>query len=95
LSLQEQLILWQSRAPWHEDATAAFEMFPSASYQYVLYGMGFAPVQSHLVSRSDMELRQQANTIFNKNKLTKQQLREHLPTNRFLVNHIAARGAHG
>lgn len=91
-SLADKLALWQSRAPWHEDASAAFEMFPSASYQYVLYGMGFAPVKTHVLSRQDMVMQKQFDTLFEKNIHAKKQLREHLPTNRYLVNQIAARG---
>jgi 2-polyprenyl-6-methoxyphenol hydroxylase-like FAD-dependent oxidoreductase len=92
ISLAEQLLVWRTRAPWHDDAIAALEMFPSASYQYVLYGMGFAPPQSTIISRQEMALRQQAGTLFEKNQATVRQLREHLPTNRFLVSDIAKRG---
>lgn len=42
-SLQDKLLLWQQQAPWHDDAPRVDELFPSASYQYVLYGMGFRP----------------------------------------------------
>lgn len=92
-SLQEHLQRWQSRAPWHEDATAALEMFPSASYQYVLYGMGFAPPQSHFVTRQAMALREQASTLMANNINTIKQLSEHLPTNRFLLAQVASRVA--
>jgi hypothetical protein len=37
------LLLWQQQAPWHDDAPRVDELFPSASYQYVLYGIGFRP----------------------------------------------------
>ena len=40
-TLAENLLLWRSRAPWYYDERRRDEMFPSASYQYVLYGMGF------------------------------------------------------
>ncbi|MEM9758011.1 MAG: tryptophan halogenase family protein [Pseudomonadota bacterium] len=39
--LQDRLALWRYRPPWHQDAIASDDMFPPASYQYVLYGMGF------------------------------------------------------
>ena len=90
-NLRDQLLLWQSRAPYHVDATAAFEMFPSASYQYVLYGMGFPSAQSHIHHRNDAATAEQASMMFNKNVLKTKQLREHLPTNRFLVNNISQR----
>jgi hypothetical protein len=38
-SLTEKLLLWRQQAPWHDDAPRIDELFPSASYQYVLYGM--------------------------------------------------------
>jgi tryptophan 7-halogenase len=40
-SLQENLEFWQHHSPWHEDFTHREEVFSAASYQYVLYGMGF------------------------------------------------------
>ena len=40
-SLSERLELWQHRAPWQNDFPYQDEIFSAASYQYVLYGMGF------------------------------------------------------
>lgn len=40
-SLQELLTLWKYQFPWHNDFEQVLEVFPAASYQYVLYGMGF------------------------------------------------------
>lgn len=42
-SLRDKLALWQQQPPWHDDAPMVDELFPSASYQYVLYGLGFEP----------------------------------------------------
>ena len=42
-SLREKMTLWQQQPPWHDDAPMLGELFPSASYQYVLYGMDFSP----------------------------------------------------
>ena len=40
--LQELMALWQYQGPYmHEEFDRVDEVFPSASYQYVLYGMGF------------------------------------------------------
>jgi tryptophan halogenase len=40
--LQELLLLWRYQAPWfHDEFDRVEEVFPAASYQYVLYGMGF------------------------------------------------------
>ncbi|WP_018998455.1 tryptophan halogenase family protein [Hirschia maritima] len=38
-SLAEKLELWKFHTPWRDDFTYAQEMFPTASYQYILYGM--------------------------------------------------------
>jgi hypothetical protein len=40
-SLRDFLELWQFQAPWHGDFVQFGEVFSAASYQYVLYGMGF------------------------------------------------------
>ena len=40
-SLQEYLELWRYHVPWHRDFSQLDEVFSAASYQYVLYGMGF------------------------------------------------------
>lgn len=42
-SLQESLELWRYRMPYYNDFPQIEEIFPDASYQYVLYGMGFKP----------------------------------------------------
>ncbi|MFX5801246.1 tryptophan 7-halogenase, partial [Acinetobacter baumannii] len=39
--LLDQLELWRHTPPGEHDFASAHEMFPAASYQYVLYGMGF------------------------------------------------------
>ena len=40
--LQELLLLWNYQSPWfHDEFDRVEEVFPAASYQYVLYGMGF------------------------------------------------------
>lgn len=41
-TLQDRLALWRYRPPWHGDAVAADDLFPPASFQYILYGMGYA-----------------------------------------------------
>jgi tryptophan halogenase len=39
--LQELLQLWRARPPSRRDFSRIEEVFPSASWQYILYGMGF------------------------------------------------------
>ena len=40
-TLKESLDFWRTHSPWHEDFSRAVEVFSAASYQYILYGMGF------------------------------------------------------
>jgi len=40
-SLRELIALWRYRPPGNHDFTSNNEVFPAASYQYILYGMGF------------------------------------------------------
>jgi tryptophan halogenase len=40
-SLRYSLEYWRHHCPWHEDFSHREEVFSAASYQYILYGMGF------------------------------------------------------
>ncbi len=40
-SLRDNLEYWAHHCPWHEDFSHREEVFSAASYQYILYGMGF------------------------------------------------------
>jgi tryptophan halogenase len=40
-SLHDGLEYWRDHCPWHEDFSHREEVFSAASYQYILYGMGF------------------------------------------------------
>jgi len=40
-SLREGLQFWGNHSPWHDDFPHREEVFSAASYQYILYGMGF------------------------------------------------------
>ena len=84
-SLQELVCLWRSRSPWHYDATQAEEMFPSASFQYVLYGMGFETSSGITKRRFDDAL---ADRLLMENFQKVKQLSKNLPTNRELLNKI-------
>lgn len=42
-SLKESLQLWQYHVPYKKDFLHKEEVFPAASYQYILYGMGLKP----------------------------------------------------
>lgn len=61
-ALADLLQIWPHQPPSAYDLPAANEVFPAASYQYVLYGMGFPPPAASLVAPSaasaDQALRQ-------------------------------------
>jgi len=91
--LADLLALWTHRPPSRQDFNRVPEVFPAASYQYILYGMGFKP-QSGPARRervgegsgaiADGFLRQAAD-------LTRRMLPA-LPDNRALIAHIVRNG---
>ena len=85
-SLQELLTLWRHQYPWHDDFEQKDEVFPSASYQYVLYGMGFETEPSHIGSSS--EAKRMANEQFQSSAERAEKLIAMMPTNRELLNKI-------
>ena len=90
-SLKDKLALWQQQPPWHDDAPRVDELFPSASYQYVLYGMGFRPRYRGADGASYRALRRRADQVFNANRAKAAQACRQLPRNRELLATIAAR----
>lgn len=86
-SLQECLTLWRHQSPYHFDFTQADEVFPSASYQYVLYGMGFKTQHRATVKRSDSNI-QLYHQYRMENENLKQKLKRGLPSNRELLEQI-------
>lgn len=89
-SLQELMQLWRYHPPGDHDFTSNNEVFPAASYQYVLYGMGFETDYSynpHLL-RDAAVAREQ----FNKNQKNIEQVLRSLPSNRELLTKIHLHG---
>jgi tryptophan halogenase len=86
--LRELLQLWRHRAPYRNDLFRIEEVFPAASYQYVLYGMGFRPEMAALqparLARAQSCLREAAT-------ITKRLLGG-LPRHRDLIRHIQQHG---
>ena len=84
--LQDLLKLWEYQEPTFNDFTQIEEIFPAASYQYILYGMGFETKQRTLSRR------------YNNAQISEKNMREcgmltqkyvaGLPTNRELIDHI-------
>ncbi|MGO2127578.1 MAG: tryptophan halogenase family protein [Pseudoalteromonas prydzensis] len=89
-SLQDLMQLWQYRAPADYDFASNNEVFPAASYQYVLYGMGFKSDYSN--SPYLLNDKTFAQSQFAKNKHMIQQAVTTLPSNRELLDKIKLHG---
>ncbi len=92
-SLRRKMTLWQQQPPWHDDAPRLDELFPSASYQYVLYGMGFKPRYADIGGAPHDRLRKRADDTFHRTRLKAQEMARLLPTTRELVSAVARRAA--
>ena len=66
------------------------EVFPSASYQYVLYGMGFRPEPEGFSRRGDDADR--ADEYFREAAQLTRKMLGALPSNRDLIDHIRNNG---
>lgn len=89
-SLRELLRLWERHYPVHADFNHVDEVFSSASYQYVLYGMGFEtrPGPASRRPLSDEE----AEKLFQENAARTIKQIAGLPTNRELIDRIKESG---
>lgn len=88
--LKEQLMLWQHQFPCDNDFEQTLEVFPAASYQYILYGMGFKTNANPMGLSTQSQ--QAAQQQFTKNLMQTQALSSSLPTNRELLNKIKRYG---
>ena len=84
-SLQELLDLWRYHPPYDHDFTSNNEVFPAASYQYVMYGMGF---ESDLSFGQQQVAKAFAQQQLQMNQQAKQKVLSVLPTHRNLLNKI-------
>lgn len=89
-SLQEQLKLWAYQSPWHTDFAQTDEVFSSASYQYVLYGMNFETRERNSFRKSEKSDR--AHQLFVENSRQANDLLGKLPSNRELLSKIKQYG---
>jgi len=89
-SLGDLLRVWKHRVPWHNDFSQRDEVFSSASYQYVLYGMGFETEVRSSSRRADDPAR--ARRLFEENRNRAGQFLRNLPDNRALLTHIMKHG---
>lgn len=91
-SLQEQLLLWRSRSPWVCDSLYRSELFPSASYQYVLYGMSPKYTEPSGLSAKTGQPAPQAQAVVIGVQENTKKLLQGLVTNRELLLQIKKRG---
>lgn len=84
--LKNMMELWKHQPPWYFDEFDRLEeVFPAASYQYVLYGMGF---KTHVDPDDLIGSRLDAKKYFNESISHSQKMRSTLPKNRDLLNKI-------
>lgn len=89
-SLQDLMKLWRYRSPADLDFTSNNEVFPAASYQYVLYGMGIkSEYEKFSPSLNNWAFAEQQ---FAQNKKMTEQAIANLPSNRELINKIKEYG---
>jgi tryptophan halogenase len=84
--LQNLLRLWKYQSPWFFDEFDRLEeVFPAASYQYVLYGMGF---RTEVEPMDNSATAAMAAKFMNDNVAHTKQMRAQLPKNRDLMRKI-------
>lgn len=87
-SLIELMQLWKHRSPSDLDFTSNNEVFPAASYQFVLYGMGFKTKYLHNTPYHA----QMADSLLMRKQLNEKEALKALPSNRELLTKIAQYG---
>jgi len=88
--LKNLLHLWKYQSPWFFDEFDRLEeVFPAASYQYVLYGMGF---RTEVGPMDNADTQATASRLLRENAVLTRQLRSQLPKNRELVRKIQEYG---
>lgn len=90
-ALKDQLAMWRCRAPHRLDFVADVEMYPTSSWQYVLYGMEFA-TSLHASAGDPLRLGE-AEQEFATIAAMAERAAADLPDHRALVAHFCARHA--
>ncbi|KRG43292.1 tryptophan halogenase [Stenotrophomonas panacihumi] len=88
--LRDLLSLWRYQPPSRYDLYRIEEVFPWASYQYILYGMGFVP--QGRVGTAHTAAIQRAERCFRQTAEQTARMLAALPGHRELIDHIRARG---
>ena len=84
-------MLWRHQPPSRYDLHRVEEVFPSASYQYVLYGMGFRPEPASLDAPRG-RCRSRRRIFPRSGRAHWQDARRRCPSNRELIDHIRRHG---
>jgi hypothetical protein len=87
-SLLDDLDLWRHRSPWHYDEGRTDQLFPSASYQYVLYGMGFSTFGNTPARRRESSYQAALTELQRRQVQQRDKYMGHLPSNRALLNQL-------
>ena len=94
-TLTEKLADWRHRCPWHLDERRVDEMFPSASYQYVLYGMNFKSELGKDSRRHSEASLARAHALKAEVDAQSSRYLQHLPCHRSLLDKAIAHGFSG
>lgn len=86
-SLKKLLHLWRYQSPSKNGFLSPYDLFPAASYQYILYGMGYETQPCHLDSSPSMA--REAEMQLQKVRERKNKVPDLLPSNRAILNAIA------
>jgi tryptophan 7-halogenase len=88
--LRDLLTLWKYQSPWFFDEFDRLEeVFPAASYQYVLYGMGF---QTRVMPEDTADSGVLASRLVRENERLTDEMCTRLPKNRELLTKIQEHG---
>jgi tryptophan halogenase len=88
--LKNLLQLWKYQSPWFFDEFDRLEeVFPAASYQYVLYGMGF---RTEVGPMDTVDTQSLASRLLHENMSITKRMRSQLPKNRDLIQKIVEHG---
>jgi tryptophan halogenase len=88
--LRELLLLWRHQPPWfHDEFDRVEEVFPAASYQYVLYGMDF---RSHVEPHALVDGAALAQRTMRESLVQTERLLTRLPRHAALIRKIHREG---
>ncbi|WP_296279217.1 tryptophan halogenase family protein [Pseudoxanthomonas sp.] len=88
--LRDLLAFWRHQPPSRYDLNRVEEVFPSASYQFILYGMGFTPEARPTTRRMDDVRRSEE--YFRQSADIARKMLSALPGHREMLDHVMTRG---